>query len=306
MRYLVAFVFIAYLISSVAYCLPLPEERQDKTWNKVDSIIRLGYSAANSSPDSGLVYAEKARILSEQHHYFQGQIESAILLGGIWYRMGKYLKSINSYLYTAGLCKTRNDMKNLAVAYERIGYVLVTLKLYEQADFYLQQSHQYAIAENDTSTLVLLQYCFGLMAQDMKDRQMALSNFYYGYYLAYLKQDFEMAVRGLRLIGSFYTSVNELEKANAAFHQALQLAEKTKQVYELGTIYSHIAHTRKLQGRFQEALSLDLKASVLRTVTKQKEQYLSSVLNICDDYLILGKVDSARFYLNKGLGLLGP
>lgn len=306
MRYLVTLILIVFLIPSFGYSSPLKQEQQKKTWLEIDSIIRLGYSAANSYPDSGLLYAEKARVLSEQHNYFKGQIESAILIGGIWYRMGKYLKSINSYLYTAGLSKATNDMKNLAVAYERIGYVLVTLKQYDQADFYLQQSLQYAVAEKDTSTLVLLHYCFGLIAQDMKDRRKALSNFFYGYYLAYKKQDFEIAVRGLRLVGSFYTSVNELEQANASFYQALDLAEKSNQVYELGTIYSHIAHVRKMQGRFQDALSLDLKALELRTITKQQEQYLSSVLNICDDYLILGKVDSARFYLNKGLDLLGP
>lgn len=304
MRHLIMQIVIGLFIILLCHSSPLAQEQVKIISDKIDNLIQQGYSASNTSPDSGLIYGENAKYLSEQIEYTNGKISSSILLGGIWYSKGKYLKAISFYLQTAELSRAIGDVKSLSIAYERITYVLITLQQNEQAAFYSEQSLKYSAFEKDTSTLILIHYNLGLLAQNRNESVPALTNLLYGYYLACKSHNNEYAIRGLRLIGSFYISKKDFGYANSYYRLALKIAEKSGSVYELGTIYSHLAHTCKLQNEYGEALSLDLKAAETRITTGQKEQYISSVLNICDDYMILGHLDSAKAYLDKGLTLL--
>jgi PAS domain S-box-containing protein len=300
----VAFILILLLIRSSGYSMPLPQVQSQNSYPEIDSLIRLGYAVSDSNAVLGMVYAEKAIAQSEKYNYKDGQIKAAILYGGLAYSKGKYFKSVNSYLNAAGFSKATNDIKSLSAAYERIGYILVIIKQYDQADFYLQLALKYAVLERDTATQILLFYSFGLVAQDSKDIARATRNFLYGYFLSQKSQNPHLAVRGLKLMGSLCIARNELEQAAFYYKYALDFANSKDLVFEVGTIYSHLAHTSKLQKHFHEALLFDLQAARIRAVAKQKEHYISSLLNICDDYLILGKLDSARYFLTQGLRLL--
>lgn len=304
MRYLVAFFLIALLNPLNGHSVPLPQEQRQKSYLAIDSIIKLGFAVSDSNADLALAYADTAIVQSVRYNYKNGQIKSALLFGSITYRKGKYLKSINSYLNAAAFSKAANDLKNFSIAHERIGYVLVVLKQYDQAEFYLNQALKFAFAEKDTTTQILLYYDFGLIAQDNKDTYGAFRNFMYGYFLSQKSQNYNLSLRGLKLLGSFFITINDLNEAHAYYQYALDLANDKNLVFELGTIYSHLAYTKKLQKRFQEALELDLKAARIRSFSNQKEQYISSLLNICDDYMIIGKIDLAKHYLNQGLDLL--
>jgi PAS domain S-box-containing protein len=306
MKYLLICTTLGLFLTLTGFGAQYTQGQDNKNHRVIDSIIKVGYSAANVTPDSGLIFAKQATELSEKYNYQRGKIESSILMGDILYWKGRYLPSINAFLQTSELCRSINDLRNLSIVKDRMSFVLITLNQDEQAKYFLQQSFKYIGANKDTSTIILHQYTLGLLAQKEGDNRKALTNFLYGYYLAHISQDYNIEIRGLRLIGSLYISLNKLDLAFCYYKTALDVAIMKSEIFEMGTIYSHLAHTKKLQHNYNEALSYDLKASEIRFQTQQKDQYISSLLNISDDYIFLGKYYVADISLKKAMNIMNP
>ncbi|MEI6683832.1 MAG: histidine kinase dimerization/phosphoacceptor domain -containing protein [Bacteroidota bacterium] len=106
----------------------------------------------------------------------------------------------------------------------------------------------------------------------------------------------------LNNIGSLYLDEDKNELALAHFRDLLKIAD-TNERGLIGTVYTRIGHVYFKMKDYKRSLEYNRMALQIRRRFRSAVEVNSSLINIGGDFYMMGKTDSGRYYIERGLNM---
>lgn len=181
-----------------------------------------------------------------------------IYLGILYYYNRDNALSNNYFRQALSLFRRQQDQKGLAIAYGNIGF------LFEKGQLYDSASHYQNLALKEYST-----------ANDKAGMAKIYEN-----------------------VGSIYEDLGQYDSAMAYFRKALKHYEEQDERVLHIEVLNNIGDIYRKTGHYKEALSYSMKATAISRQSNERYQLSSGYRDIAKTYNLLGRDDSAFYYLD--------
>jgi class 3 adenylate cyclase/Tfp pilus assembly protein PilF len=194
-----------------------------QTTADVDRLCNEAEALLNSNPKQGLKISQQANALAEKLNYKKG---------------------IGKTLALRGVANYKFD-------------------IYDKASLRIKEAIEYSSKNNDTATLSFATYWRGNINLHMGNYSKALDDFQTAYVLADAIQDKKMLARSIDGKASIYESLNQLDKAEELYKEALKTAEDAgfkdwppTVIFSLGNLAYNKGKTDEAIKYYNEAITL--------------------------------------------------
>jgi PAS domain S-box-containing protein len=269
----------------------------------VDSLNYLSAKVADSSINLSLEYSERALNLAKKGHYLKGEGDALVLIAHYHYYCFQFSKSLEFCFSALKLANQIDDITLKTNALKKICLVFVKLKRVDKAKVYFQKSFKLATINCDTNGIIELLIDLGEIYKLEGSSKNASSAFYYALWYSNMKKDPKKIAMVDKYIGNYFLSQKDLKNAEYYYIKSIDLSLKIKILFDIGTLYSLIAHIDFLENKLTESLHYNKMALNIRQQSNQQDLIASSFLNIGNCYLLLNQPDSSLKYFHKGLDL---
>jgi PAS domain S-box-containing protein len=294
---------MVFLCVSCLAAIPVQAREDHENVNRIllaDSLNKEANKAQfHDLDDLGRTYAEQAYAISNQIRYRRGQTDALSVLSAYYLIKGEYLKALELYFKSLDIYDQIEDTMNTVLVYDRIVNLYLVTKNYLLAEKYLNRLTVYCHKINDPkiSGQVHLSIAKFHLAQGQKEA--ALRNAFISLYHLQNSENKALKSAVYKLLGDGYVQMTSYTHAIYNYNLATSLLSGLNADDEMAVLYTRLAHVYQELNKKTLALEFNIKA--LRFREKTGRQYLCalSFLNVGDAYFVLGKPDSAIFYLRK-------
>lgn len=269
---------LEYFQKADEYC-----ERLNDKKLKIEVSLSIGNSLRNLKrySESINVYRQALDIAKEIEDYGN----EGLLLYRIsfsYYDITDYNKALEYAIKSANTLISHNIEKNLAEAYNFIGYIHMSLKNNDLANDYFLKSHAYYLKVNDIRGLSSTLNNIGIIYNDKNDYEKAID--YYTKSLEYSKQlkDKEGIATSMNNIGLLYVEMGQIEKGIDYYFQALKYSLEIFDKNSTANLYNNIAGAYVKTNNYSKA-----------------EEYVNKALSISKDITDLSFVQESYQILAK-------
>ncbi|MDP1623759.1 MAG: histidine kinase dimerization/phosphoacceptor domain -containing protein [Bacteroidales bacterium] len=277
--------------------------------NSVD--LKLIADSLNKNAEISLAYdlehsknlAEEALKLSKQINYSIGQVSALKTLSAYCFYKEDYIATLEFYFKLIEESERSSNIESLVWVYISLTHFFILTKDFELAEKYHLILTRIAQKSIDPSLHVPAFWNHAAYCLARGDYDLAIR------YL-YLCFPYFHKAQGLSREGSVYKSLGDafLQKkryTNAEYYYRLAIAiySRNQDLTELAIIYTRIAHIYQLLNNVKQSLEFNLSALRFREQTGNTRLIASSCLNVGESYRLLGRKDSARFYIYRSLHL---
>ena len=277
---------LTLLFSITLFCCHSDDSKRDFVFAEAERLLE-------NAPDSALLFLENTDILESLNR--KGMIEYHLLLFEALDKNDSLL-SANSFVLDEMLerLSSKKDVLLLSKALFYKGRVAYELRNYKEAvDFFLQgieilpREEQFAPLLSKLYSNLALAY----FEHDLFDY--ALENYRISHHLDLQVQNQQKTALSLRNLGLVFLAKTESDSAYFYFNQALNIANQYEEDELSDMIYNDfVYYYREIEEDYEKAIA---------TFYNIKNPTENILANIGDTYLAAQNMDSARFYLLKGI-----
>ncbi|MBL7711155.1 MAG: tetratricopeptide repeat protein [Chitinophagaceae bacterium] len=181
-----------------------------------------------------------------------------IYLGILYYYNRDTTRSNNYFRQALSRFRQQKDRKGLAIAYGNIGFLFEKARLYDSASHYQNLALKEYHTTNDKAGMAKI----------------------------------------YENIGSIYEDLSQYDSAMANFRKALQLYKDDDEKILHIEVLNNIGDIYRKTGQYKEALSYSMKATAISRQSNERYQLSSGYRDIAKTYKLLGRDDSAFYYLD--------
>ncbi len=225
----------------------------------VDSLVDESYYLSSTFPDSAILIAHQALELAQKVNDVKGEITSYLRIGDAYSNRGESSNALKNFSL-AEKCFSEKEVDSIFLA---------KIYLYQSPIYKMKGLYDIAFQKNLRAFEI---------AKSLHEKMMM------GFALLNMSNDFKD--RG------------EYEKAISVLHHAQQQFDPTD-LKELGDVKINIGNIYELQGRHNEAITLNKQANVNFSKSNSNFESCKALLNIGNNFLAIEIMDSALFYFNK-------
>ncbi len=301
-----ACVLLIFVLSTTfAFPSGLPEGKGRK--NKIliaDSLNKLAENSMDNNLEFQKIYASEALALSGQIKYIKGQNDALTTLSKYYLASEDYVKTLDLYFKIIDLYDHKNDDENLILAYSRVTqFFLVTTKDYDLAKKYIDMMDRVAqkSAAPITKGLVFLHRAKYFYAKG--DYNLAIRFLYLS--IPYFQSGHDNLREGdvFKVLGDAFLQKKMYVQSEYNYRQAASFYAKIPNPTELAVLYTRLAHIFNVLDDNKLNLYFNLSALRIREKIGPSKLISSSLLNVGEAYWLLGRKDSASYYLRRSLQL---
>ena len=303
LRYLLTlFLFILFRIT--CYCqftneaLSLPGDTL-----KVQQILDLAYGLEIESPDSAIVLYGIAAEIADRIGYRIGKGRALQYTGIVYSDQGNYKQAIEYYQRSIEVFKTIPYPAGVASTYVNIGNIYKRKAEYSKAlNNYLEGTRIFEQI-GDTSRLIYAYSNVGSVLSDVEQYDKSLFYNRRSLELSLLLKDSSSICDGLANIGSIDFNRGEYDKSFKNYDKALAIAELIEDTYVLYLANISLSSIESQTENYKKALISSKQGLYFATVLGNPALVGNSTARIGANYMNLGKLDSAEFYLLRSVEL---
>ena len=238
--------------------------------------------------------------INEKDHALQAH--TRLVMGDYFSQRRMFIQAQEHYLAAWKIYQVISDTEGELTAIGQIGALNINLKNYPKALAYFLKGMEIAQKSNDPSLQGKFLNLVGATYQQMGDYKKAKQLFLEAAskYHEANGNAIEMSVQNN--IGSLMMDQHRYDEALAHYDRLVKNAD-TANTAMMGTLYTRIAHIYSQKNNYCNSLRYNKQALKVRQKAHNSEGINSSLINIAGDYYMLGKPDSGRYYMDKGLQL---
>ena len=299
--------FYLLLLSVVFLPLFLPAQNllkqdagnREDVIRSIDSIIVI--LRKDSLPgDENFAIACKALRLSIGSSYTWGKAESYRLLGNHFVRKHKSILAIRFLLSSSHLFSTLKDTTGLMNSDHATFLMELYLKDYQNALSTASHGLELARQKKDMINTGIFLQCMAGVFGEQKDTARSLD--YYQESLKYFRDE-----KSRNYVLNIYMSIGGIYLDQKRYADVIKmydtLVKKAESIdpTSAGTMYTRLAHVYDQQKNYARAVYYNRKAYNIRKKSGFSELENSSVINLAGDFFKMNQLDSAWYYINKGI-----
>lgn len=195
------------------------------------------------------------------------------------------------------------DIENMARSYNRIVNVFIRIKAFDLAEKYQRILAQIIGRRPNDAFQGWLFSNQSQLNSGKGELDEAIRNLYISIYYFHKGKETRLEARGYRLLGDVFVLQKLYNKALYAYKSSTILLLQSADELEIAVNYTRMAHIYQVRDDNQYNLLYNLKALHIREKLGASKMINNSYLNVGEAYWLIGKKDSARFFLEKALKL---
>jgi PAS domain S-box-containing protein len=306
---LILFILCVFLLPIQIFCstdpkksIPINHGNQHEI-RIVDSLNYLATKVIDITKKLSQEYSLKALTISKSIHYLKGEGEASLNLGIYYLYSNQFPISLELFFKTLSISNQIHNNKLKTNALNKICLNLIKLKRADKAKSYFQKSLTIATNDKDTNSIVELLIYAGEIYEIEGKSEKARSSLFQALWFSNMKKDSKKIASVDKYIGNYFLSKKEFNNAEYYYRKSIDLSFKNNILYDVGTLYSLMAHICFLEKKYTESLIYNKMALEIRQSNNQEDLIASSLLNIGNYYMLMNKPDSSLIYFRKGLDL---
>lgn len=248
--------------------------------------------------------SKKALALAQQIGYLKGEGVALTAIGAYYFNREKYDIALEHYFKAIKVLEKTTYKDKLINAYAQIIWMFLYTHSPGKAMKYLKIVGPMLGSATEQQTLAIYHMNCGHYNASQKQYDHALFDFYYSLNLLVKAKDLPYSARLYRFIGDTWIEKRNYKAAIFNYLEAIQVLNIFSSYADVGIIYTRIAHAYQLMNSYDEVLRYELKALSIREKVGQAEFIALSNINVGSAYMRLNRLDSAGFYLKRGLELI--
>jgi len=270
---------------------------------KADSLNHLAEISMENNPELSRISASEALFLSNKIKYIKGQIDALASLSIYYLAKEDYVKTLELYFKIIDIADHGNDIENLVTGYTRITQFFLLIKDYDLAEKYHVILTRVARKSPDPiiHAQVFLNHAKYYLAKGEYDH--AIQDLYLCIPNYQKAHDLGCEAGVYKFLGDAFVQKKMYSLAEYNYRSAMSILTQIQNPTELAVIYTRIAHIYQVLNKNKLNLKFNLSAMRIREKTGHSKLISSSYLNVGEAYWLLGRKDSARFYMGKSLQL---
>jgi PAS domain S-box-containing protein len=281
------------------------KEGNDSTYTKqqIDSLNDLANASKNINPENVKKYASIALTFSQHTKYLKGQADALSCLSSYYFSKEEYIKCLDCSFKIIDLYNHLQDFNKLTTSYGEVAMYFVSIRNFDLAEKYLVIMAQTAKKTTNLKTqgTVYINYArFYILRHEYKA---AIRNLFLSIPYFQKTKDWMDEGAAYKFLGDAYIQTNQYFKADYSYRMAISCYALGSNTTNIAIIYTRIAHIYQSLNDNAKNLEYNLKAMHLREKVGQTGLIASSYLNVGEAYWLLGRKDSANFFLGKALNL---
>jgi two-component system, NarL family, sensor kinase len=235
----------------------------NKDTNEVFLLSELCWQFSSFSPDSAVLFGEKALALSKEIKYTKGIAQAYNDIGIASYYGGNFNEALHCYEQSLAIRINLGDKRDIAACYNKIGIVYQKLSKYTEALYY---------------NILALK----LFEEIGYDKGVS-----YGY----------------NNVAIIYDNLGNLQKAEFYHLKSIQIKLKINDQNGLAGSYSNLANIYREDKKYDKAIQYYTKSIAILRITQDLEYLSSSLNNLGHLYILLNKPKVALPYLVEGMNI---
>ncbi|MCX6304732.1 MAG: PAS domain S-box protein [Bacteroidetes bacterium] len=294
------------LVFSHAIALPAgPQEWNGKrdSFLVADSLNNFAEIFMENYPEISKYYSENAFFLSSQINYIKGEVDALSSLSKYYLTRDDYIKTLEMYFKIIDISEHNHDIDNLVYGYSLVAQFFRLIKDYDLSEKYLVLLDKAAHKSLNTKIQAqgFLSYAQYYLAKSEYD--LAIRNLYLC--IPYFRKGCNPCSEGgvYKFLGDAYLQKKMYSQSEYNYRMAVDIFTKMPNPTELAILYTRIAHIHQVLNNNELNLKFNLAALRIRQQIGHSKLISSSFLNVGEAYWLLGRKDSASFYLKKSLQL---
>lgn len=268
---------------------------------RIDTLNYLANQTVQADRFRAKEYAMQALSLAERIHYLKGQAEACEMIGMCFAGTDDFEEALKMYVRFLDIEKQLGNTDDVIRSNLRISAVHLDLQNLELAESYIENAFILAIKEGSDKNLGWAYFYSGLYNYAIKDIIAAMNAALKAYTYFTRLNDAEMTGRAEKLLGDIYVEQGKLDEALQAYTRAIDQFNKTNFYNEKGTILTRIAHIYQLKDDLSTVLKFNFQALRIRESVRHLIHISHSLVNIGKTYSLMGRSDSALYYIQSGI-----
>ncbi len=296
------------LIIVLSSMIAFPAEIRESNENiyrilAVDSLNRLAEMSMASDTALAKSSASRALEISVHINYIAGQITALSCLATFYQTQGEYLKTLDLYFKIIEIYEKEKDVKNMVINYCRLTQFFLKIKDFDLAEKYLVMLTRLAKKSDDPATHVNVNLTWAKYYLAKKENDLAIRFGFLALPYSYKAGIPDLESSTLRLLGDAFMQKKMYAKAEYNYMLAIACLPPGTYAVGISILYTRLAHVYQVRNNNFLNLKYNLMALRIREYNGPVHLVASSYMNVGEAYWLLGRKDSARYYLQKSLKL---
>ncbi|MFC2101942.1 histidine kinase dimerization/phosphoacceptor domain -containing protein [Bacteroidota bacterium] len=254
--------------------------------------------------EKAFLYANQAFAVGTDSQDDLGLVKSLIQLGRLYSSEKKYFKCIECFYSALTITDRNNFLLEKGVILEALAYQYIELQKYERATELIDEALTVAERLSDINQKTQLLLDQGRVFYETGKYNLALRNYFYILNFRDSITDSRIIMNSFRGLGTVFFYLKKYPWALHYFQSSVKECLKNGLKWDLGSIYTLIAHVYQTINSPDSSLHYNMLALEVREKTLLTDHKASSLLNIGNLLLDRGELDQASKYINQGIALL--
>lgn len=273
--------------------------KQKEDTNKVNTLVLISKSHAQSSPEQAINYGNQASFLANKLNFKRGEAYALKNVGVGYYLQSKYLETLDYWFRALAIFKATGDKAGVANILGNIGAIYSNQADDAKAlEYYLQSLH---IAEEIQDTLRIatnLQNIGNIYLNKKATYSKAVDYLARALQLSEQLQNKDAIVTSTTNLGEVYLNMNRLDSALYYYKKSLKASEGSEDVTTT-FVLNNIGKVYSKKGEFDVAIRYQQKGLELAKKLNAKLYIAKSLLGLADTYKDKGEVKASLNYYKQ-------
>ncbi len=261
-----------------------------------DSAVRAAFVDLKHSYD----LSNAALKLAREGGYKAGEGRSLTQIGAYHFNQERYDVALEYFFRAIDLLEKTDSTDLLITAYGQIIWMFLYIHNPEKAMKYIKMVNPLISKNVNRKTIAIYSLNYGQYYLVEKKYDLALTCFYYSFYLHMQSGNKLSAARLSRFIGDTWLQKKNYRASLYNYGEAVKVLMATRYFADVAIIYTRMAHAYQLLDEKEEALRYELMALKIREEIGQVEFVTLSNINVGSAYMRLNRLDEAGIYLQRG------
>jgi tetratricopeptide (TPR) repeat protein len=268
---------------------------------RVNALNRLAWQLMYQETDTSVILGKEALALAEKLKWKKGIAISCSQLGTFSELTGDLANALQYDQRNLDLRIELKERKNLIGAYANLAGAYDDLGNAPKAVQYYLTALSMAEQDNDSGSIALVHGNLGLLYERQLDHTNAFLNYNAAVRILDKENNPSGLANNLGNLGIAYADTKNDSMALICYHRAIRIFDSIGNYKGVARNYSNIANALARQTKYRDALGYDFQAMQIDRRIGNKKGVAIRLGNIGDVYYLMGKKDSAEYYLLRSL-----
>jgi len=266
-------------------------------------LIDSAYGILHSDPGTSLDYSQRALNQSNQFNYSDGQINSLLLSGMVYKKIGAFDKSADAYFQALRIAESKNNQAKISSCYNNIGNIYQAQNNFKKALDYYTLSLNIEEKLNNKPQISIRLYNIGALFESADSLDRALTYYYNSLLIEEEIKNKEGILYALYGIAGVETRLKRFDSAIENLNRALETANEMDDISGLALVYHEFGKYYMAKGEHDNSVQSLKSGIAFASQAQLKNELMAMYLDLATNYRKLGRNDEAYQYLESHIKL---